>query len=210
MTLFPGRARPQRARITTSTGRVQARGRHSAPHDALGGKVAESAAVRIAERTSRRSFIGRLGTGLVALVGGRYVAAALRPDRAEAYHLCGHTYTTGSCPHPFHPRTRVDRWGFPLHPKKGYPIDDRGRIYRSKNQKRSRICQEIVKARYPYVRNPAFGGGWSRCCNGRIRRIADCCGYTTRRINGDRAVTGYCYSGKRVFCIGYRDTNTRC
>jgi hypothetical protein len=50
----------------------------------------------------------------------------------------------------------------------------------------------------------------TRCCNGRIRTIYDCCAYTATRINGDGAVTGYCYSGKKVFCIGYRDTNIRC
>ena len=44
----------------------------------------------------------------------------------------------------------------------------------------------------------------------RIRRIADCCSYSDRRINGDASVTGYCYNGTKVFCIGYRDTNVRC
>lgn len=164
----------------------------------------------IAARSSRRSFLGKLGAGVVALAGGPFVAAALKPERAAAYHVCGHTYTTDSCPHPFYPETRIDKFGYPVHPRYGYPIDNRGRIYKSKSQKRSRTCQDVVPKRYPMVRNPRFGGGWSRCCNGRVRRIADCCSYSRRRINGDASVTGYCYNGTRVFCIAYRDTKIRC
>ncbi len=91
-------------------------------------RTIERAAAGIAERTSRRSFIGRMGAGLVALVGGPFVAAALRPERAEAYHICGHTFTTDSCPHPYAPLTRVDKFGYPVHPKYGYTVDDQGRI----------------------------------------------------------------------------------
>lgn len=170
----------------------------------------ERAAVGLAATTSRRSFLGRVGQGFVALVGGPFVAVALRPDRAEAHHICAHTFTTGSCPHPFAPRTRVDKFGYPLHPKHGYPIDDKGDIYKSKKQRRSKVCEEVVPRKYPHVRNPGYGGGWSRCCGGRIRRIADCCSYSDTRINGDASVRGYCHNGKKVFCIGYRDTNTRC
>ena len=170
----------------------------------------QGAAVGLAERTSRRAFLGRLGAGFVAFVGGPFVAVALRPDRAEAYHICGHTYTTGSCPHPFSPRSRVDRYGYPVHPKYGYPVDDHGNIYTSRTQRRRRMCEEIVPARYPHTGSPVQGGGWSRCCNGRIRRIYDCCSYSNTRINGDASVTGYCYSGRKVFCIGYRVLRSRC
>ncbi len=175
-------------------------------------KTAENVAVALAQKTSRRSFLARVGQGVVALAGGQMVAIALRPQRAEAYHICGHTYTTGSCPHPFHPYSRVDRYGFPIHPEYGYPVDDHGNIYRSRRQPRRKMCQQRVPDEYPHVRgqDPSYGGGWYRCCNGRIRRIADCCSYADRRINGDAAVTGYCHSGKKVFCIGYRDLNTRC
>ena len=175
-------------------------------HETFTEKVSRS----LAQRTGRRSFLGKLGTGVVAVVGGSLVSVAVRPERAEAYHICGHTYTTGSCPHPYSPNSRVDRHGYPLHPKYGYPVDDNGDIYRSRSQTRRQMCEEVVKEKYPYVQQPAQGGGWSRCCNGRIRTIYDCCAYTATRINGDAAVTGYCYSGKKVFCIGYRDTNIRC
>ena len=173
-------------------------------------RMTQEAAVGLAERTSRRSFLGRVGAGFVAFVGGPFVAVALRPDRAEAYHICGHTYTTGSCPHPFSPRSRVDRYGYPVHPKYGYPVDDHGNIYTSRTQRRRRMCEEVVPARYPHTGSPVQGGGWSRCCNGRIRRIYDCCSYSNTRINGDASVTGYCYSGRKVFCIGYRVLRSRC
>ena len=173
-------------------------------------RMTEEATVGLAERTSRRSFLGRLGAGFVALLGGPFVAVALRPDRAEAYHICGHTYTTGSCPHPFSPYSRVDKYGYPVHPVHGYPVDDNGDIYTSRNQRRRRMCEEVVPARFPYTGNPLQGGGWSRCCNDRIRRIYDCCSFSDRRINGDASVTGYCYGGRKVFCIGYRDLKSRC
>ena len=172
--------------------------------------AAERASTALAVSTSRRSFMGRLGQGVVALAGGSLVAAALRPERAEAFHICGHTFTTGSCPHPFSPHSRVDKFGYPLHPRHGYPIDDNGNIYKSRKQKRSRMCEEVVRKRFEFARQPRQGGGWSRCCGGRIRTIYDCCAFTDRRINGDAAVTGYCFNGKKVFCIGYRDLNTKC
>ncbi len=173
-------------------------------------RAVEQASVALAQRTSRRSFLARFGAGVVALIGGPFVAAALRPERAEAFHICGHIFTTNSCPHPYSPLTRVDKFGYPVHPEYGYPVDDRGDIYTSRDQRRRKICQEVVPARYPRTRRPKYGGGWSRCCNGRIRRIADCCSYSDRRINGDAAVTGYCHGGRKVFCIAYRDTNTTC
>ena len=170
----------------------------------------ESASVALASRTTRRSLLGRMGTGFVALVGGPLVAVALSPQRAAAYHVCGHTYTTNSCPHPFAPHTRVDRFGYPVHPHHGYPVDDRGDIYTSRAQTRRRVCQEVVAKKYPLTGNPRYGGGWSRCCEGRIRRIYDCCSYSDTRINGDASVRGYCHKGRKVFCIAYRDTEVRC
>jgi hypothetical protein len=170
----------------------------------------ENASIVLAERTSRRSFIGRLGAGIVALAGGQFVAEALRPDRAEAHHICGHTYTTNSCPHPYAPLTRIDRFGFPVHPAYGYPVDDGGTLYVSPDQRRRKICQELVPAKYPSTGNPRYGGGWSRCCHGQLRRIYDCCSYSDKRINGDASVRGYCYGGRKVFCIAYRETNVPC
>lgn len=173
-------------------------------------RTTERASRSLAERTSRRSFIGRLGVGFVAFVGGPMVAVVLRPDRAEAYHICGHIYTTGSCPHPYYPETRIDSYGYPVHPIDGYPVDDQGDFYQSRDQKRSKICREVVRKRYPETTNAKTGGGWFRCCNGYIRKIADCCSYSRTRINGDASLVGYCHQGRRVFCIMYYDTDTRC
>ncbi len=171
--------------------------------------AAERLSVDLAERTPRRSFLGRLGTGVVALAGGSFVAAAIDPDLAEAHHICGHTGSTGSCPHPFSPRSRIDSDGYPLHPRYGYKVDDNGRRYVSQSQPRHKVCEYMVRRRYG-VSYPRYGGGWSRCCYGRVRRIYDCCARVRYRINGDRAVTGYCSSGRKVFCIVYRRTSTRC
>ena len=172
--------------------------------------ITEQASTALAARTTRRSFFGKLGVGFVAFVGGPFVAIALRPNRAEAYHICGHTYTTGSCPHPFAPRSRVDKYGYSLHPTKGWPVDDNGEIYKSRKQRRRKMCEQVVPAQYPHTGNPRQGGGWSRCCNGRIRRIYDCCSFSDTRINGDGSVTGYCYGGRKVFCIGFRQLKTPC
>jgi hypothetical protein len=170
----------------------------------------ERAGTALARRTSRRSFLGAVGKTVVALAGGGLVASALAPERAEAHHICGHTFTTNSCPHPFAPASRTDAFGFPVHPTHGYPVDDRGFLYTAGRQRRTKVCQSAVPERYPFVRNPRYGGGWSRCCGGRIRHIQDCCSTSRIRINGDASVRGYCPRRLRVFCITYQELNVRC
>ena len=170
----------------------------------------EHAGVRLARRTSRRGFLGRVGRGVVALAGGGFVAAALSRTRAEANHICGHTFTTGSCPHPYTPLSRTDRYGFPVHPTYGYPVDDRGAIYTEATQTRRKICEQIVPERYRFVHHPHYGGGWTRCCYGRLRHIQDCCSPSNIRIYGDAAVRGYCPPRRKVFCITYRELTVRC
>lgn len=170
----------------------------------------QRAGTELARRTSRRSFLGRLGRAVVALAGGPMVAVALAPERAEAHHICGHLFTTGSCPHPYTPHSRTDAYGFPVHPTYGYPVDDGGTIYLSSRQTRRKVCQSVVPESYPFVRNPRYGGGWSRCCGGRVRHIQDCCSTSLIRINGDASVRGYCHRDDRVFCITYRELNVRC
>src|ERR671935_1267112 len=80
----------------------------------------------VAEATSRRGFLARVGRLLLAVSGGGFVAAALKAERAEAFHFCGHIYTTGSCPHPTG-LPRIDRFGFSLRASDGHPVDDLGR-----------------------------------------------------------------------------------
>jgi hypothetical protein len=171
----------------------------------------ERAERSLATRTSRRSFLGKVGRGVVALAGGGLVAAAVAPDRAQAYHICGHTFTTGSCPHPYSPLSRTDRYGYPMHPQYGYPVDDQGEKYVDpRKQTRRKTCEQVTPDVYPFTGSPRFGGGWTRCCSGRLRHIQDCCSRSDIRINGDAAVRGYCPRPLKVFCIAYRELNKRC
>src|SRR5918999_237060 len=89
---------------------------------------AERLSAKLAESTTRRSFLGRLGAAALAVAGGSAVAAAVKPDEAEALHFCGHIAHTGSCPSPYPPLSRVDRQGYPLHPKSSKRIDNLGRV----------------------------------------------------------------------------------
>lgn len=181
---------------------------------------------RVAETTSRRGFLARAGKVLLAVSGGGLVAAAIRADKAEAYHFCGHIYTTGSCPHPTG-LPRIDRAGFPLRASDGHPVDDLGRPVDAHDRPvdahgnllkdpdgnplppapRTRICEGAAKE---FGFRAYHDGSWYRCCGGHVRRLMDCCGYVRRRINGDAALTGYCYSGRRVFCVMYYDSKIRC
>ena len=180
----------------------------------------------IAEASSRRGFLARAGKFLLAVSGTGVVAAALRAQQAEAFHFCGHIYTTGSCPHPIG-LPRIDRAGFPLRASDGHPVDDLGRLVDKLGRPvdahdnllrdpdgnpfppapRTRICE--VAAREHGFR-PYFDGSWYRCCGGHVRRLMDCCGYVRRRINGDAALTGYCYQGRHVFCVMYYDSKIKC
>lgn len=174
------------------------------------GELTGSAARSLAQRTSRRGFLGKVGRGVIALAGGGLVAAALAPGRAAAHHICGHTFTTGSCPHPYKPLSRVDRFDYPVHPDYGYPVDDKGDLFTDPDtQVRSKTCAEYVHLKYPFVKHPRYGGGWTRCCSGRLRHIQDCCSHSKIRINGDASVHGYC-AKRRVFCITYRELNVTC
>jgi hypothetical protein len=176
----------------------------------------------LAMRTSRRGLLARVG----AVLAGGAVAKAVRPGEAEAYHFCGHIYTTGSCPHPTG-LPRVDLRGYPLRAKdgrrvddlgrrvdsRGRPIDERGRPLRDPEGRtlpvapRTRVC---TTAGALYGFRPYVDGAWYRCCGGRVRKLWDCCAYKGRRINGDRALTGYCYRGRKVFCVMYFQTTVPC
>ena len=90
-------------------------------------------------------------------------------------------------------------------------MDDHGELYRdSAIQERSKTCEERVPEVYGFVNNPRYGGGWTRCCSGRLRHIQDCCSRSSIRINGDYAVRGYCPVGLKVFCITYRQLAKSC
>ena len=87
----------------------------------------ESVTQALAANTSRRGFLARVGGGLLAAAGaGTVVKAVVQPGEADAYHFCGHIYTTDGCPHPTGV-PRIDGRGFPLRASDGARVDDLGR-----------------------------------------------------------------------------------
>ncbi len=181
----------------------------------------------LAGDTSRRGFLARVGGGLTALTAGGLIARAVKPGEADAYHFCGHTYTTGSCPHPAGKALpRVDARGYPLR-SDGQPVDNLGRAVNGKGEPvdsdskvkrdpdgrpfpaapRTKVCDEVGRK---YNFSTSVDGSWYRCCGGRVRKLVDCCSYSDRRINGDASLTGYCYSGRKVFCVLYFQTDVPC
>ncbi len=185
-----------------------------------------SAAERLAGETSRRGFLAKVSRGLLALTGGGLIAAAAGPEESQAYHFCGHTYTTGSCPHPTG-LPRVDSRGLPVRARDGVPIDNLGRPVNSRGEPldedggvlrdldrhplppapRTPVCEEAGR-RFGF--SSQLDGSWYRCCGGRVRKLMDCCAHSASRINGDAALTGYCYSGRKVFCVMYHQTKVPC
>ena len=173
---------------------------------------------------SRRGLLKRAASALV-------VAAAVDaagPGEAEAgyFTFCGHTWTTASCPHPTG-LPRIDAHGYPLRASDGHPIDDLGRPIDQQGRPigpdgplrdpdgrvvppapRSKVCSQAVAARFDM--RTSSDGSWYRCCGGHVRKLIDCCAHSDTRINGDAALTGYCYSGRKVFCVQYYETKIPC
>lgn len=191
---------------------------------AAGERFADS----VLRNSSRRGFLERAGAAIIALAGARTIARAVLPDEADAAYtnFCGHTYTTGNCPHPTG-LPRVDRHDLPLrasdgHPvddlgrpvdAQGYPVDEHGQVLREADGEplapapRSRVCPAAGRA---HGLELSTDGSWYRCCGGRVRRLMDCCGRTDVRVNGDAALVGYCYPGRHVFCVQYYETMMPC
>jgi hypothetical protein len=155
------------------------------------------------------------------------VAKVVKPGDADAYtNFCGHTFTTGSCIHPLG-LPRVDSKGFPIRPGDGRPIDNIGRLVNRRGQPirddgslrrdpdglplppapRTKICKETAR-QHNIEAHPQ--GSWYRCCGGTVRKLWDCCSHHDRRINGDAALHGYCYGGRKVFCVTYYQTHVPC
>ena len=144
--------------------------------------------------SSRRAFLGRAGT----VAGAGMVGAVIRPGEAEAYHFCGHIYTTDSCPHPTG-LPRIDRRGLPLRARDGRPVDDLGRLIDAFGAPideggapltdledrplppapRTPVCRATGRSYGIPVRTD---GAWYRCCQGNVRKLVDCCSPHPRRI----------------------------
>jgi hypothetical protein len=179
----------------------------------------------LAGDTSRRGFLARVGGALMAATAGGIVSRAVKPGEADAYHFCGHIFTTGSCPHP-HGMPRIDARGLPLR-SDGRAIDNLGRLINSSGEPvneggdvkvdpdgrplppapRTRVCDETARK---FGFKTWVDGGWFRCCGGEVRKLVDCCAYSKKRINGDAALEGYCFSNRKVFCVMYFQTRVPC
>ena len=181
----------------------------------------------LAGNSSRRGFLARVGAALTAVTAGSVVARAVKPGEADAFHFCGHIFTTGSCPHPLgRAQPRIDAHGYPLHPdgtpidnigrrvnREGQPLGDDGGLLRDPDGRplppapRTRVCDETARQ---FGISTTVDGSWYRCCNGRVRKLVDCCSNSNRRINGDAALEGYCFRGRKVFCVMYFQTKVPC
>jgi hypothetical protein len=195
--------------------------------DTLLDGAAEALSANLARGLTRRSFLGRVGGAVLTLLGGSAVAAAVRPQEAEAFHFCGHIWTTGSCPSPY-TLPRIDRRGYPLRPHDGKPVDNLGRLVDAdgypvgetgerllgadglplERGPRTRVCEDWVPERFGI--DAVTQGSWYRCCSGQVRKLVDCCSTHPRRVNGDRALKGYCFGNRKVFCVMYYDTGLPC
>jgi hypothetical protein len=180
----------------------------------------------LAGDSSRRGFLARVGGAITALAAGGLIARAVRPGEADAFHFCGHIYTTGSCLHPTG-LPRIDGHGFPLRAFDGHPVDDLGRpvnhegspvnhdgkVLRDPDGRplppapRTKVCEATGRV---FGFKDHIDGGWYRCCDGHVRKLVDCCSTSDKRINGDAALRGYCYSGRKVFCVMYYQTKVSC
>jgi hypothetical protein len=193
---------------------------------AAGEDAADRAGADPGPASSRRSFLQTASAAVAVLTAGRMAGALVAPGDADAFHFCGHIYTTDGCPHPTG-LPRIDRNGFPLRAKDGRPVDDIGRLIDAAGgpvdeagaplldpdgrpqppATRSRVCSATGTRYGISVRTD---GAWYRCCDGHVRKLQDCCTTSNRRINGDRALRGYCYAKRHVFCVMYFQTKVPC
>lgn len=178
--------------------------------------------------TSRRGFLARVGGAMMAATAGGTVGKLIKPGEADAFHFCGHTFTTGSCPHPTGKALpRIDGHGYPLHGKEGYPVDNLGRRINDRGEPideqglvkldpdgrplppapRAKVCDEVSRR---FRMRTWVDGSWYRCCGGTVRKLVDCCSRSRRRINGDASLDGYCFRGRRVFCVMFFQTKVPC
>jgi hypothetical protein len=176
--------------------------------------------------SSRRGFLQTATAAVAAVTAGPVVGSLVAPGDAHASHFCGHIYTTDGCPHPTG-LPRIDRHGLPLRAQDGLPVDDLGRPVAADGlpldeagaplldpdgrtqppATRTRVCTAAGRRYGIAVRTE---GAWYRCCNGHVRKLQDCCTTSSRRINGDRALRGYCYGRRKVFCVMYFQTKVPC
>ena len=95
----------------------------------------------------------------------------------------------------------------------GRPVDERGRPLVDAGGRllppspRTPVCEAVSER---FGMRTYVDGGWYRCCAGRVRKLIDSCSYRRTLVIGDRALAGYCYAGRTVFCVLYYDTKVPC
>jgi hypothetical protein len=176
--------------------------------------------------TSRRAFLGRATAATAAAAGAGMVGSVIRPGDADAYHFCGHIYTTDGCPHPTG-LPRIDRRGRPLRAADGRKVDDLGRLIDAEGRPvdddgalltdlegrplpvapRTAVCRAAGRR---FSLPLQTDGSWYRCCGGRVRKLMDCCAAHPQRINGDKSLKGYCHDSRKVFCVMYFQSSVPC
>jgi hypothetical protein len=82
------------------------------------------------------------------------------------------------------------------------------RAHNTATESTNKIHDDEVARRYGFA--TSTDGSWYRCCGGRVRKLMDCCSRRRNRINGDAAFRGYCYRGRKVFCVMYMQTRVPC
>ena len=165
--------------------RLGARGR------ARAGRPAAATPAGATPTASRRAFLGRATAATAAAAGAGMVGSVVRPGDAEAYHFCGHIYTTDGCPHPTG-LPRIDRRGLPLRAADGRRVDDLGRLIDAPGRPvdedgrpltdlegrplpaapRTAVCRAAGRR---FALPLQTDGVWYRCCGGRVRKLVDCC-----------------------------------
>ena len=165
---------------------------------------------------------------VAVLTAGRMVGSLVAPGDADAHHMCGHTFTTDGCPHPTG-LPRIDRHGYPLRAQRRQarrrPRPPRRRRRRARRRgrraaARSRRPRAAARARARRVCNAAgkrykittrTDGSWYRCCDGHVRKLDGLLhAVGASASTATAALTGYCYNGRRVFCVMYFQSKVPC
>ena len=164
---------------------------------------------------------------LTALTAGGLVAKAVKPGEADAFHFCGHIYTTGSCLHPT--GTPADRRPRLPAPRRGRGP---GRRPRPQGQRQgpagrhatARRCatptaarcrrrpgpRSATRPRASTASSPTSTAAGIAAAGAASASWSTAARNTQKRINGDAALEGYCYRGRKVFCVMYFQTKVPC
>ena len=182
----------------------------------------------IAGNTSRRGFIARVGGAMMAATAGSVVGRAIEPGEADAYHFCGHIFTTGSCVHPNghaadRRRRLAARGETRASPSTTSAARSTRRACRSTangnvlqrprrppDARRRRAPRSATRPRASTRSTPRSTAPGTAAAAAPSESSSTAARSRTQRINGDASLTGYCFSGRKVFCVMYFQTKVPC